>query len=30
MAAQSYWSGKRVYWDVANETITDHAPAAAG
>jgi len=26
MAAQSYWSGKKVYWDPATETILDHAP----
>ena len=24
MAAQSYWSGKRLYWDSANEEILDH------
>src|SRR5450432_2254276 len=30
MAAQSYWSGRRVYWDAATETILDQAPAAAG
>jgi len=23
MAAQAYWSGKKQYWDVANETILD-------
>jgi hypothetical protein len=23
MAAQSYWSGKRLYWDSANEEIVD-------
>jgi predicted dehydrogenase len=27
MAAQSYWSGKKVYWDAASETIIDHPPA---
>jgi predicted dehydrogenase len=27
MAAQSYWSGKKVYWDAASETIVDRAPA---
>jgi predicted dehydrogenase len=27
MAAESYWSGKKVYWDPATETIVDHAPA---
>jgi predicted dehydrogenase len=25
MSAQSYWSGKKQYWDVASETIVDHA-----
>jgi hypothetical protein len=25
MAAQSYWSGKKLYWDAAGESITDHA-----
>ena len=24
MAAQSYWSGKRLYWDPKNEQILDH------
>ena len=24
MAAQSYWSGKKLYWDPAGETIVDH------
>ena len=24
MAAQSYWSGKRLYWDPRNERILDH------
>jgi hypothetical protein len=23
MATQSYWSGKRVYWDAAREEIVD-------
>jgi predicted dehydrogenase len=27
MAAESYWTGKKVYWDAAAESITDHAPA---
>jgi predicted dehydrogenase len=27
MAAQSYWSGKKQYWDAASETILDRAPA---
>ena len=26
MAADSYWSGRRMYWDAAAETILDHAP----
>ena len=32
MAAQSYWSGHRLYWDSAKEAILDHAPlpVAAG
>ncbi|MBV9300811.1 MAG: Gfo/Idh/MocA family oxidoreductase [Acidobacteriaceae bacterium] len=25
MAAQSYWSGKRLYWDRSSEEIVDHA-----
>jgi hypothetical protein len=25
MAAQSYWSGKRLYWDPLGEAIVDHA-----
>lgn len=25
MATQSYWSGRKVYWDAASETIRDHA-----
>jgi hypothetical protein len=24
MAAQSYWSGKRLYWDPKSEEIVDH------
>jgi hypothetical protein len=24
MAAQSYWSGKRLYWDPESEQILDH------
>jgi predicted dehydrogenase len=28
MSAQSYWSGKKQYWDAAGETIQDHAPEA--
>jgi predicted dehydrogenase len=27
MAAQSYFSGKKLYWDTASETIMDRAPA---
>jgi predicted dehydrogenase len=27
MAAQSYWSGKRLYWDAAREEIVDRPPA---
>jgi predicted dehydrogenase len=30
MAAHSYWSGKRVYWDAAAEAILDHPPEAPG
>jgi predicted dehydrogenase len=30
MAAESYWSGKKLYWDAARETILDHPPQAAG
>src|SRR4030095_936533 len=26
MAAESYWSSKKVYWDPAAEMILDHAP----
>jgi predicted dehydrogenase len=28
MAAHSYFSGKKMYWDAASETILDHPPAA--
>jgi len=28
MAAQSYFTGKKVYWDASSEAIVDHAPAA--
>lgn len=28
MSAQSYWSGKKQYWDAEGETIQDHAPEA--
>jgi hypothetical protein len=27
MAAQSYWLGKKVFWDAKTETITESAPA---
>jgi predicted dehydrogenase len=27
MAAQSYWSGKKQYWDAKSETISDSMPA---
>jgi predicted dehydrogenase len=27
MAAESYWTGKKVYWDAAKEAIVDRAPA---
>jgi predicted dehydrogenase len=30
MAAQSYWAGRRVYWDAAREVILDHPPGEAG
>jgi predicted dehydrogenase len=26
MAAESYWSGKKLYWDAAKEAILDHPP----
>jgi hypothetical protein len=28
MAAGSYWSGKKVYWDSKTESILDHVPVA--
>ena len=28
MAAESYWTGKKLYWDSAKEEILDHAPQA--
>jgi predicted dehydrogenase len=28
MAAQSYWSGQKLYWDRKTETILDHPPTA--
>src|SRR5271166_6232961 len=30
MAAQSYWSGKKVFWDAKTETISDSIPAGNG
>jgi predicted dehydrogenase len=30
MSTQSYWSGRKVFWDSANEAITDHSPTTAG
>jgi predicted dehydrogenase len=27
MAAQSYWAGRKLYWDPKTETILDHAPS---
>ncbi|HTW56863.1 MAG TPA: Gfo/Idh/MocA family oxidoreductase [Terriglobales bacterium] len=27
MAAESYWAGRKIYWDAASETISDAAPA---
>ena len=29
MSAESYWSGKKMYWDPAAEEIVDRAPASA-
>jgi hypothetical protein len=29
MAAQSYWSGKKLYWDSQNEQIVDHPVGAS-
>jgi hypothetical protein len=28
MATEAYWSGKKQYWDPANEAIVDQAPRA--
>ena len=28
MAAESYWSGRKVYWDPVREIILDHPPAS--
>jgi hypothetical protein len=30
MAAQSYWSGRKLYWDPRAEAILDHPPVAWG
>jgi predicted dehydrogenase len=30
MGAQSYWTGKRLYWDPQHEQILDHPPEQAG
>jgi hypothetical protein len=29
MAAQSYWSGKKVFWDAKSETISESMPAGS-
>ena len=29
MAAEAYFSGKKMYWDAASETIVDQPPTAA-
>jgi predicted dehydrogenase len=29
MAAQSYWSGTKLYWDAGSEAILDHPPATS-
>jgi len=29
MAAESYWTGKKVYWDTATEMISDRSPGPA-
>jgi hypothetical protein len=29
MAAEAYWSGKKVYWETTTETILDHPVEAA-
>ena len=28
MAAESFWAGKKLYYDAATETILDHSPAS--
>jgi predicted dehydrogenase len=30
MCTESYWSGKKIYWDAPNEAIIDHPPEKAG
>jgi hypothetical protein len=30
MSAQSYWAGKKLYWDAKNETIVDHDDSVKG
>jgi predicted dehydrogenase len=30
MAAQSYWAGRKLYWDPAREAILEHPPEPAG
>jgi hypothetical protein len=27
MATQSYWAGKKLFWDPRSETILDHEPS---
>ena len=27
MATESYWSGKKIYWDAKSETFSDHKPS---
>jgi hypothetical protein len=29
MAAQSYWEGRKLYWDAANEAVVDRAPVTS-
>jgi hypothetical protein len=28
MSTESYWSGKKQYWDAASETFSDRAPVS--
>jgi hypothetical protein len=28
MSTESYWSGKKQYWDAASETFSDRAPGS--